>query len=106
MKNLQKSKEIILEKIKNLTEAIKGSIYTSSRYCGKKNCNCYKNKTPHKSLMLSFQYNGKTKLIPLKKEWIDEVQSKINQYKELKKAIDELAFINSELLKSKNNIEE
>ena len=106
MKNHQKSKEKILEKIKNLTNAIKGSIYTSTRYCGKKNCNCYKTKTPHKSLMLSFRYNGRTKLIPLKKEWLNEVKYKINQYKELKDAIDELALINAELLKQNDSKEE
>jgi hypothetical protein len=106
MTNLQKSKDKILGKIRNLTEAIKGSIYTSSRYCGKKNCACFKTKTPHKSLMLSFFYNGRTKLIPLKREWIKEVESKIKQYKELKNAIDELALINSELLKYKDSKEE
>lgn len=105
MKNLLKSKEKILEKIKNLTDSIKGSIYTSSRYCGKENCNCYKTKTPHKSLMLSFKYKGRTKLIPLKKEWINEVESKIKQHHELKKAIDELSLINAELLKYKDNKE-
>lgn len=106
MKNLLESKEKIIEKIKSLTDAIKGSIYTSSRFCGKKNCNCFKTKTPHKSSMLSFRYNNKTKLISLKSDQVKEVESKIKQYRELKNAIDELALINAELLKHKENKEE
>ena len=105
MKNLIKSKEEIIEKIKSFKDVIKGSIYTIARYCGKESCNCHKTKTPHKSPMLSFRYKGKTKLIPIKKEWVNEIELKIKQYKELKESVDELARINAELLRFKDNEE-
>jgi hypothetical protein len=57
-------------------------------------------KKPHKSMFLSFKYQGKTRLIPIKKEQIPQIKKRIKDYKELKAAIDELARINGELLRS------
>ena len=89
-----------LEKITSLDNVIKGSIFEMKRFCGKKNCKCIKTNTPHKSLFLSFKYRGKTRMIPIKKEQIPEIKARISDYKELKAAIDELARINAELLRS------
>ncbi len=38
-------------------------------------------------------------MIPIKKEQIPEIKSRISSYKELKSAIDELAMVNTELLR-------
>ncbi|GAI74402.1 unnamed protein product [marine sediment metagenome] len=51
-------------------------------------------------MFLSFKYQGKTRLIPIKKEQIPQIKKRIKDYKELKAAIDELARINGELLRS------
>ena len=59
-----------------------------------------KNNMPHRSLALSFSYKGRTKLIPIKKEQIPGIKARMNDYKELKAAIDELTRINAELLRS------
>ncbi len=97
---LQKEKAILIEKIHSLDDVVRGSIYEMKRFCGKKNCICYKTNTPHKSLFLSFSYKGKTKLIPIKKEQIPGIKARINNYKELKAAINELTRINAEILRS------
>ncbi len=97
--NLKNQKTKTLTKIKSLDNVIKGSIIEMKRYCGKKNCKCAKTKTPHKSLFLSFKYEGKTRMIPIKKEQIPEIKSRISSYKELKSAIDKLAMVNAELLR-------
>lgn len=98
--DLAKEKIKIIEKIKMLYSAIKGSICELKRFCGKKNCICFRTNNPHRSLFLSFKYKGKTKLIPIKEKQILKIKIKINYYKELKQAIDELAKINAELLRS------
>ena len=98
--NLQEEKMKLVEKIQSLDNVIRGSIYEMKRYCGKPNCICAKTKKPHKSLTLSFSYKGKTKLIPIKKEQIPAIKARMNDYKELKTAIDELTRINAELLRS------
>jgi hypothetical protein len=49
--------------------------------------------------MLSFSYKGKTKLVPIKKEQIPAIKARMNDYKQLKAAIDELVRINAELLR-------
>ena len=98
--SLQEEKKKVLEKIHSLDNAIRGSVFEFKRYCGKPSCTCAKNKTPHKSMFLSFKYQGKTRLLPIKKEQIPEIKKRIKDYKELKAAIDELARINAELLRS------
>jgi hypothetical protein len=99
VKKLEQKKRYILKKIRSFDQIIKGSIYEKKGLCGKKNCRCMKTNSPHRSFFLSFKYRGKTKLIPIKKEQIPIIEKKINDYKELKKYIDELALINSELLR-------
>ena len=99
--NLKEQKTKTLEIISSMDNVIKGSIIEMKRFCGKKNCKCAKTKIPHKSLFLSFKYKGKTKMIPIKKEQIPDIKARINDYKELKAAIDELAKVNAELLRSK-----
>ena len=98
--SLEKEKVRVLDKIQSLDKVIRGSVFEFKRYCGKSSCNCAKTKTPHKSMFLSFKYQGKTRLVPIKKEQIPEIKKRIKDYKELKAAIDELARINAELLRS------
>jgi len=98
--NLKKEKLKVVDKIHSLDNAIKGSVYEMKRFCGKPNCACAKTKIPHTSLVLSFSYKGKTRLIPIKKEQISGIKARISNYRELKAAIDELTRINAELLRS------
>lgn len=97
---LEKEKIRVLEKIRSLDKVIRGSVFEYKRYCGKASCSCARTKKPHKSMFLSFKYQGKTRLVPIKKEQIPEIKNRIRDYKELKAAIDELARINAELLRS------
>jgi len=101
--DLNKEREKIIKKIGGLFDAVKGSIYEMKRYCGKSNCYCKKNKTPHKSLFLSFNYNGKTKLIPINKNQVPKIKKQIDKNKELKRLINELTRINSELLRGEKD---
>lgn len=57
-------------------------------------------KGPSQCMVLSFKYKRKTKFVPIRKEQIPEIKRRINSYKELKVAIDELAKINAELMRS------
>ncbi len=99
MEKLLKKKSILVKSIMRLNDFVKGSVFEGRRFCGKKSCHCFKSKTPHKAFFLSFKYEGKTKLIPIKKEQIVKIKQKISNYKKLKKHIDELAYVNSELLR-------
>ena len=98
--NLKKEKIRVLEKIQSLDNVIRGSVFEYKRYCGKPSCSCARTNTPHRSMFLSFKYQGKTRLVPITKEQIPEIKKRITDYKELKAAIDELARINAELLRS------
>jgi hypothetical protein len=97
--SLEKEKIRVLEKIQSLDNVIRGSVFEYKRYCGKPSCNCAKTQTPHASMFLSFRYQGRSRLIPIKKEQIPAIKERIRDYKELKAAIDELARINAELLR-------
>lgn len=90
----------VLAEIQSLDHVIRGSVFEYKRYCGKASCNCKRTKTPHRSMFLSFKYRGKTRLIPITVEQIPRIKQCIQDYKQLKAAIDELARINAELLRS------
>ena len=98
--SMKKEKVHVIAKIQSLDKVIRGSVFEYKRYCGKPSCSCAKNKKPHKSMFLSFKYQGKTRLIPIKREQIPEIKKRISDYKELKAAIDELARLNAELLRN------
>ena len=97
--DFKKEKIKVIKRIHSLDNIIRGSVFEYKRYCGKPSCNCARLKKPHKSMFLSFKYQGKTRLIPIKKEQIPQIKSRIQNYKELKAAIDELARINAEMLR-------
>lgn len=96
---LHEEKRRTLEKIHSLDNAVRGCIYELKGKCGKPNCYCAKTLRRHSSLMLSFSYKGKTRLVPIQKEQIPEIRARINDYKQLKAAVDELTRINAELLR-------
>jgi len=98
--SLETEKTRVLEEIQSLDQVIRGSVFEYKRYCGKPSCNCKKTQRPHRSMFLSFKYQGKTRLIPITEEQIPQIKQRINDYKQLKAAIDELARINAELLRS------
>jgi len=98
--SLHEEKSTVVEKIRSLDNAIRGSIYEMKTKCGKPNCYCANTARRHVSLMLSFRYHGKTRLVPIKREQIPAIKARINDYRQLKAAIDELARINAELLRS------
>ena len=95
----EKEKIKVIKKIHSLDNAIRGSVFEYKRYCGKSSCNCARIKKPHKSMFLSFKHQGKTRLIPIKKDQVPKIKKRIKDYKELKSAIDELTRINAELLR-------
>ena len=98
--SLHEEKATVLEQIRSLDNVIRGSIYELKTKCGKPTCYCAKSARRHVALMLSFRYRGKTRLVPIKAEQIPTIKARINDYKQLKAAIDELARINAELLRS------
>ena len=98
--DLLNEKSRVLDTIRSSDNVLRGTIYEMKRLCGKPNCSCAQTKIPHKSLFLSFSYKGRTKLVPIRKEQIPRIKSRIKDYKELKAAIDELTRINAELLRS------
>lgn len=101
--DMRKEKEKIIKKITTYFDAVKGSIYEMKRYCGKSECHCKKNNSPHKSLFLSFNYKGKTKLIPIDKDQTSYIKKKIKMHKDLKSLINELTNINAEIIREEKN---
>jgi hypothetical protein len=98
----EKQRIEVLERIHSLDDVIRGSVFEMKRFCGRENCRCARTGIPHKSMFLSFKYQGRTRMIPIKKEQIPKIKKRIKDYKELKAAIDELARINAELLRGES----
>lgn len=100
LSSLYTQREQVIQKIQRISNLAKGSLYASKRYCGKKNCKCYKNKEKHTSLFWSYKENNKTKLIPVKQSQEKTIKKWLNNHKELKGLISKLTYINTSILKT------
>jgi hypothetical protein len=58
---------------------LRGSLITLKRKCGKPTCHCAKGK-PHRSPALSYNLQGKTKIITLRPADVPEVKDALRRY--------------------------
>ena len=72
-------------KTKNIT---KGTIYDQKKKCGHKNCKCFTGQL-HQTRLISFNEQGKTRLIPLTKYSILElskIERQVKEYQHFRKS--------------------
>ena len=96
---LLSKREEILRKLQSITNFSKGSVIEYKRYCGKKNCKCYKEKRMHTSAFLSYKEGSKSRLIPIKSHQKKEVTQWVNNNKKIKQLINEMTEINTQILR-------
>ncbi|HAM49322.1 MAG TPA: hypothetical protein DCP92_00970 [Nitrospiraceae bacterium] len=76
---------------------VKGSVYEMARKCGNPSCRCTRGQL-HKSIVLSWSHQGKTRLMSLPAERIAELRAKSEEYQRFRKARARVAAISKELL--------
>jgi hypothetical protein len=86
-----------------LTGAVRGSLVTMKRVCGKPNCHCRKG-FKHKALYLSQRYKGRTRMVYVPQDMEEKAAEYTKNYREIKQILDKISDINIELLRKRKLI--
>ena len=98
IKALQRQRLELRRAMLATTEIIKGSLVEVERVCGKSNCRCTEGKK-HKGLYLSQYIKGKPHMTHISRNIEESVRSGVENYRRIKKYMNELSTINLELVK-------
>lgn len=84
---------------------VKGSVYRMERKCGKPNCRCAIGK-PHSSMVLSWSEGGRTRLLSVPEQKLDELKRLTETYQRFRRARARLVQLHNKMLDVVNRIEE
>jgi hypothetical protein len=84
---------------------IKGNVYEMARKCGKLSCACTRGKL-HRSMVLSWSEQGKTRLLSIPPDRLAELREKSQQYLRFRRARARVSEICREMLALLDRIEE
>lgn len=77
---------------------VRGSIYTMRGKCGKDNCRCKRGEL-HETPALSYSLKGKTNVVYLRPEQVQEVGEAIERYKRARENLESQALAGIEALR-------
>lgn len=97
---LEKSLEVAFER----TTLVKGNVYELARKCGKPSCVCARGRL-HRSLVLSWSHQGKTRLMTIPPEKLDRVRAHSQHYLRYRRARARVNKIHQHMLKLLDQIE-
>lgn len=83
---------------------VKGNVYELARKCGKPSCACAKGQL-HRSMVLSWSHQGKTRLMAIPPEKLDRVRSNSEHYLRYRRARARVTEIFKQILKLLDGIE-
>jgi len=76
---------------------VKGNVYELARKCGKPLCACTRGEL-HRSMVLSWSQQGKTRLLSIPQERLTELRRKSGEYQRLRRARARVAAISKQIL--------
>jgi len=100
MADLERSIEVVFGR----TPLVKGNVYEMARKCGKPSCICTRGQL-HKSLVLSWSHQGKTRLKSIPAENLAELRRKSEEYLRFRRARAQLSVIHKQMLEVIDRIE-
>jgi Family of unknown function (DUF6788) len=83
---------------------VKGNVYELARKCGKPNCVCTRGQL-HRSMVLTWSEEGKSRLLSIPSERVAEVKKKSEQYLRFRRARARVGEIHREILAVMDRIE-
>jgi len=83
---------------------VKGNVYELARKCGKPNCICTRGEL-HRSMVLTWSEEGKSRLLSLSSERVAEVKKKSEEYLRFRRARARVTEIHREILAVMDRIE-
>ena len=100
LKELEATLEIAFER----TALIKGNVYEIARKCGKPSCVCTEGQL-HRSMVLSWSHQGKTRLMTIPPEKSDRLRAGSQQYLQYRRARARVTEILKQILRLLDQIE-
>jgi hypothetical protein len=83
---------------------VKGNVYEMARKCGKPNCVCIRGQL-HRSMVLSWSEEGKTRLFSIPPQRLGELQEKSEEYLRFRRARARVTEIGREIVAVLDQIE-
>jgi Family of unknown function (DUF6788) len=93
-----------LEVIFGRTPLVKGTVYEMARKCGKPSCACARGQL-HKSTVLSWSHQGKTRLKSIPPEKLTELRRKSEEYARFHRARARVSVVHKQMLEVIDRIE-
>ena len=88
-----------LQKIMTLNPWIEGSIVSTSRFCGKKNCACHHGGPKHPVLYVTWKEKGKTVSLYIPRKIEKDVRRWVQNYRKLKELTREVSDIQKQIVR-------
>ena len=100
LKELEGALEVGFER----SALVKGNVYELARRCGKPSCACAQGQL-HRSMVLSWSHQGKTRLMAIPPEKLDRVRTTSEEYLRYRRARARVTEIFKQILKLLDGIE-
>jgi hypothetical protein len=100
LKDLGKTLQVAFQR----SALVKGNVYELARKCGKPSCACAAGQL-HRSLVLSWSHQGKTRLMTIPPEKLDRVRAHSEDYLRYRRARARVTEIHQQILKLFDQIE-
>jgi len=100
LKELEATLEVAFER----SALVKGNVYEHARKCGKPTCACAEGQL-HRSMVLSWSHQGKTRLMTIPPEKLDRLRAGSEQYLRYRRARARVGEILKQILKLLDQIE-
>ena len=100
LKELEQALEVAFERF----ALVKGNVYELARKCGKPSCACAEGQL-HRSMVLSWSHQGKTRLMTIPPEKLVRVRTNSEQYLRYRRARARVTEIHQQILRLFDQIE-
>lgn len=100
LKELETTLQVAFER----SALVKGNVYELARKCGKPSCVCAQGQL-HRSLVLSWSHQGKTRLMTIPPEKLDRVRANSERYLRYRRARARVSEIHQQILQLFDQIE-
>ena len=104
LRRLLEELECSMEVVFGRAPLVKGNVYEIARKCGKPTCACARGQL-HKSMVLSWSHQGKTRLRSIPPERLEELRRKSEEYLRLRRARAQVSVICKRMLSVIDRIE-
>ena len=94
---LRKRKFDLLRQFRIPPDLLPGSLSQTHRRCGKPTCHCAQG-GGHPIWVLTFMSDGRKQTEPIPKEWVEDVQRRVDAGRAFKEAVAEVFASNAQLL--------